>query len=252
MRPLLALSLLACGLTGVRADDPRPAASNVPFAEYPRIHPDRRVSFRLRAPDAKGVKVQPGGTDNGLGKGPYEMERADDGIWTVTIPPAVPGFHYYWLVVDGVQVNDPGSETFFGYGKPTSGVEIPEPGVDFYDIKDVPHGEVRSLWYHSKITGKPRRATVYTPPDYDADARRLSGALPPARCRRGRAGLDNPGPGELHPRQPHRHREGGADDRGHGQWICHEARRGPRRARAAGRGRGWPTSRVSRRYSSAS
>ena len=35
-------------------------------------------------------------------------------------PPAVPGFHYYWLLVDGVAVNDPGSETFFGWGRPTS------------------------------------------------------------------------------------------------------------------------------------
>src|SRR5215469_533312 len=168
MRYLLALALLACGLAGARADDAKPATSNVARAGYPRIHPDRRVTFRLRAPDAKGVKVQPGGADNGLGKGPYEMERSDDGNWTVTIPPAVPGFHYYWLVVDGVAVNDPGSETFFGYGKPTSGVEVPEKGVDFYDAKDVPHGEVRAFWYHSRVTGKPRRAFVYTPPGYDA------------------------------------------------------------------------------------
>jgi enterochelin esterase family protein len=69
--------------------------------------------------------------------------------------------------VDGVAVNDPGSETFFGYGKETSGVEVPEKGVDFYDARYVPHGEVRTLWYHSKVTGKPRRAFVYTPPGYD-------------------------------------------------------------------------------------
>ena len=56
-------------------DDARPAASNVPRAEYPRVHPDGRVSFRLRAPDAKKVQVQPGGADNGMGKGPYDMDR---------------------------------------------------------------------------------------------------------------------------------------------------------------------------------
>jgi enterochelin esterase-like enzyme len=169
MSPLLVLSLLVCGPTGGRADtDTRPATSNVPRAEYPRIHADGRVTFRLKAPGAKKVQVQPGGQDNGLGKGPYPMERAADGTWTVTTPPAVPGFHYYWLIVDGVAVNDPGSETFFGYGRQTSGVEIPEKGGDFYDAKDVPHGEVRALWYHSKLTGKPRRAFVYTPPDYDA------------------------------------------------------------------------------------
>jgi hypothetical protein len=170
MRFLLAFSLLARGLSAVEADDSKPATSNVPRALYPRIHPDRRVTFRLKAPEAKSVKVQPGGSDNGLGKGPYEMQRSDEGTWTVTIPPAVPGFHYYWLIVDGVAVNDPGSETFFGYGKPTSGVEVPEPGADYYETRDVPHGEVRSLWSHSKITGSPRRAMVYTPPGFDAGA----------------------------------------------------------------------------------
>jgi enterochelin esterase-like enzyme len=172
MKHVLTLLFLACVLTPVLGDDARPASTNVPRAEYPRVHPDGRVSFRLKAPHAKKVQVQPGGADNGLGKGPYEMKRGEGGAWTVTTPPAVPGFHYYWLVVDGVAVNDPGSETFFGYGRQTSGVEAPEKkGVDFYDAKDVPHGEVRALWYHSKVTGKARRALVYTPPGYDAAPR---------------------------------------------------------------------------------
>ena len=66
-------------------------------------------------------------------------------------------------------MNDPGSDTFFGTGKPTSGIEIPEKGVDFYHAKDVPHGEVRSRWYTSKVTGQTRHIMVYTPPGYDAD-----------------------------------------------------------------------------------
>jgi enterochelin esterase-like enzyme len=170
MGSLLTFWLLAGSLSVAWADDgSRPATTNVPRAEYPRVHPDRTVTLRFQAPDAKKVQVQPGGADNGLGKGPYDMERGDDGNWTVTTPPAVPGFHYYWLVVDGAAVNDPSSETFFGYGKPTSGVEVPEPGVDFYDAKDVPHGELRALWYHSKVTGSVRRAFVYTPPGYDAN-----------------------------------------------------------------------------------
>ena len=171
MRSLMLLALLACDLGLAQADEgARPATSNVPRAEYPRIAPDRRVTFRLKAPEAKRVQVQPGGADNGLGKGPFDMARAEDGTWTATTPPAVPGFHYYWLSVDGVAVNDPCSETYFGYGKLTSGVEVPEAGVDFYDAKDVPHGEVRALWYHSKITGLLRRAFVYTPPGYDVVA----------------------------------------------------------------------------------
>jgi enterochelin esterase-like enzyme len=82
----------------------------------------------------------------------------------------VPGFHYYWFVLDGAAVADPSSETFFGYGKQVSGVEVPEPGADYYAAKDVPHGELRAAWYHSMVTGQPRRAYVYTPSGYDAEA----------------------------------------------------------------------------------
>ncbi len=149
------------------ADGGTPASSNVSGAEYPRVHRDRRVTFRLHAPTASTVLVQPGGSDSGLGKGPYAMRRDAEGNWMATTPPTVPGFHYYWLVVDGVAVNDPGSETYFGYGRQTSGVEVPEENVTFYDAKEVPHGTVRSFFYHSGTTGKLRRAMVYTPPGYD-------------------------------------------------------------------------------------
>ena len=113
---------------------PRLPTSRAPST---RVHTDRRVTFRLKAVDAKQIQVQPGGADNGLGKGPFNMERDSDGNWTFTTPPVVPGFHYYWLLVDGVAVNDPGSETYFGYSKPTSAVEVPEAGADFYEAKDV-------------------------------------------------------------------------------------------------------------------
>ena len=153
-----------------KSDESKPASTNVGNAAYPRIHPDLRVTFQLKAPDAKKVQVV---GNFGLGKGgPWEMERGEDGVWTVTTPPVIPGFHYYTLSVDGVQVNDPASDTFFGTGKPTSGIEIPEKGVDFYHAKDVPHGEVRSRWYKSKVTGQTRHIMVYTPPGYDADPKK--------------------------------------------------------------------------------
>ncbi len=142
----------------------QPASSNVLFATSPQVYPDRSVSFSLKAPDAREVQVAGG---DGLGKGPFPMKRGADDVWTVTIPPAVPGFHYYWFVVDGLQVNDPGSQTYFGYGRETGGIEIPETGADYYAIHDVPHGEVRARWYKSKVTGEWRRCYVYTPPDYD-------------------------------------------------------------------------------------
>ncbi len=164
---IIALAFLVCGYCWAQTDDSRPATSNVRGAEYPRVHSDLRATFRLKAPDAPKVQLQPGGNDNGLGQGPMDMTRADDGTWSITIPPAVPGFHYYWFLVDGVAVNDPGSETYFGYSKECSGIEIPENGVDYDAAKDVPHGDVRIHWYFSKTTQAWRRIYVYTPPDYD-------------------------------------------------------------------------------------
>jgi enterochelin esterase-like enzyme len=149
------------------SDESKPASTNVNNSAYPRVHPDLRVTLQLKAPDAERVQVV---GNFGLGKGgPWEMKPGAGGVWTVTTPPVIPGFHYYTLSVDGVQVNDPASDTFFGTGKPTSGIEIPEQGVDFYHPKDVPHGEVRSRWYKSGVTGQTRHVLVYTPPGYDTD-----------------------------------------------------------------------------------
>lgn len=166
------LILAGClaGLSGLPAADTSvPAPSNVRGGEYPRIHSDLRVTFRLRAPTAQSVEVLPAGNDNGMGKGPFAMTKGAEGVWTVTTPPVRPGFHYYNLVIDGFPCNDPSSETYFGWAKQTSGLEVPDPGLDFYEAKDVPHGEVRMHWYRSKVTGALRRAFVYTPPGYDSN-----------------------------------------------------------------------------------
>ena len=173
MKRLLAIVVLTVGLSYAQAPkDSKPASSNVPGAEYPRIHSDLRFTFQLTAPGAQKVQLMPGGADNGLGKGPIDMAKDAKGVWTVTTQPAVPGFHYYWFILDGFAANDPGSETFFGWGKQCSGVEVPEQGVDFYDARDVPHGEVRVRVYRSRTTGEWRRAYVYTPPDYDRSTQR--------------------------------------------------------------------------------
>jgi enterochelin esterase-like enzyme len=167
----IALFFILIGGLGRAQSDSQAAPSNVRGAEYPRVHSDLRVSFRIKAPDARKVQLQPGGDDNGLGKGPVDMIRADDGTWSVTLPPVVPGFHYYWFLVDSVAVSDPASETYFGWGKECSGVEVPGPDADFYAPKDVPHGDVRARWYFSKTTRQWRRAIVYTPPEYDVKPR---------------------------------------------------------------------------------
>jgi enterochelin esterase family protein len=164
MKTVPIISMLACGICWAQAaDDSRPASTNVMGAQYPRVYSDSRAAFQLKAPDAKTVQVQIGGAK-------YDMKRGDDGVWNGTTPPLVVGFHYYYLIVDGVTVSDPGSHAYFGVSKDSSGIEIPEAGVDYYLPKDVPHGDVRAKWYLSKVTGAWRRCFVYTPPDYEKNA----------------------------------------------------------------------------------
>lgn len=136
-----------------------PASTNVPNAQYPQILPDNRVIFQIKAPDAQKIQVD-------LGK-KYDMVKDTAGVWRVTTEPIVIGFHYYSLIIDGVPVVDPGSQTFYGMGRMASGIDIPEAGADYYLPKNVPHGQVRTVSYYSGITRSWRRAFVYTPPAYD-------------------------------------------------------------------------------------
>jgi len=132
-------------------------------AQYPRVDAQRRAIFKINAPEAQSIVVSLGRT---------ALTKGEDGFWTGTTPPLDPGFHYYTLKINGVDVADPASETFFGTNKVVSGIEIPEEGVDFYTIKNVPHGEVRSFWYFAASTGEHRQAFVYTPPGYDKDTKK--------------------------------------------------------------------------------
>jgi enterochelin esterase-like enzyme len=165
MRFLL-LALAGCALCGGQpAEECKPSSLNIPGAPYPCVYADRRVAFRMAAPDAQKVQVRLGGT--------HDMTRGADGFWTVTIPPQVIGFHYYTVVVDGAPIADPSTRTFFGSGWDNSAIEIPEAAdVTYYLPQDVPHGQVSQRWYFSKITAKWRRCYVYTPPDYDAAKKR--------------------------------------------------------------------------------
>src|ERR1022692_2035421 len=93
-----ALALLCCGACWAQgAEDCKPSALNIPGAPYPCVYSDRRVSFRVSAPDAQKVQV-------GLG-GRHDMTKGTDGLWTFTIPPQVIGFHYYSIDRKSTRLN---------------------------------------------------------------------------------------------------------------------------------------------------
>ena len=66
-----------------------------------------------------------------------------------------------------------------------NGFEVPDPGVDFYDLKDIPHGNVLIKNYYSKTANSWRHIFVYTPPGYEqGHFRPLPGVLSATRRRR--------------------------------------------------------------------
>ena len=156
---ILYLFLAGMAINAQYAGEGIPASTNVTNARYPRILPDNRVIFQVNAPEANRVQID-------LGK-KYDLVRSESGVWRVITDPQVPGFHYYSLIIDGAVVADPASESFYGMGRMASGIEIPEKGIDFYETKDVPHGDIRNRTYFSKTTGTWRRLNIYVPPGYD-------------------------------------------------------------------------------------
>lgn len=136
-----------------------PAESTIRSAKYPQILPDGSAIFRIKAPEAEKIQLD-------LGK-KYDMVKNGDGVWETITDSLSEGFHYYSLIIDGVAVADPASESFYGMGRMASGFEVPFKGDDYYTVKNVPHGDIRIKRYYSNVTNSWRNFYMYTPPAYD-------------------------------------------------------------------------------------
>lgn len=137
------------------------SSTNVPGYEYPRLDKERCAYFRFHAPKASKLQVDCCGKK-------YDMQKDENGFWSVKTDPLVVGFHYYFLIADGIQVVDPSVYTFFGCCRMAGGIEVPEGAEgDYYRPQNVSHGQVRSCTYYSESTKKYRRCMVYTPAEYE-------------------------------------------------------------------------------------
>ena len=54
------------------------------------------------------------------------MQPDGKGNFMAVTDPLVPGFHYYFMNIGGVNFIDPATETFFGCNRESGGIEIPE------------------------------------------------------------------------------------------------------------------------------
>ena len=159
--------LLLLPLTGVvHAQQAAPTA-----VRSPEVSPDRRVTFRVHAPNASKVTV----FCECLSNEPALAKDAE-GIWSVTVGPVEPDLYEYHFTVDGTDNLDQRNPVVKYNSRPNlieSVLEVPGSAPMFYDLKPVPHGTVSIKYYPSKTTGTTRRAYVYTPPDYERSTGRL-------------------------------------------------------------------------------
>jgi enterochelin esterase family protein len=146
-------------------EDFKPSTLNQQGRQYPEVNSQRRVRTRLVAPQAQSVLFDIGGVR-------YPMTKGADNAWIGVSNAQDEGFHYYQLWVDGVSVPDPGTLMFYGASRWGSGVEVPAHDADFYAVKNVPHGQLREVYFPSKIANATLRCYVYTPPEYEKGSKR--------------------------------------------------------------------------------
>lgn len=138
----------------------KPSSNTQPGKDYPMVNSERRVRASVSAPDAHTVQLD-------ISAVKYDLKKDANGIWTGESAPQDEGFHYYQLWIDGAAVPDPSSLYYYGAMRWGSGIDIPAHDENIYEIKDVPHGQIREIYFPSKSTNCDRRAFVYTPPDYE-------------------------------------------------------------------------------------
>ncbi|MFN7992242.1 MAG: alpha/beta hydrolase-fold protein [Bryobacteraceae bacterium] len=157
MHRILWIAVAVSGLPGL-AQPPKPVVS-------PEVNPDRSVTFRLRAPNAKEVLLDRAGVPHA------PMQHADDGTWTLTTDPLEPDFYSYSFEVDGVTMVDPSNPVRVpNLLSNSSEVHVPGPSSLPWELNDVPHGVIHHHFYRSEIIGDQRDYYVYTPPGYDPHA----------------------------------------------------------------------------------
>ena len=136
--------------------------------QSPEVHPDRSVTFRLRAPNAKEVSLSLEGAKS------MPMQKDEQGVWSATSGPLEPDYYGYSFSVDGVGLHDPSNpEIKPNFLYVSSEVHVPGPASLPWELNDVPHGTIHHHFYKSGVVGDNRDFYVYTPPGYDATAKTL-------------------------------------------------------------------------------
>lgn len=154
-----ALFFVASAVLALAQQPPAP-----PQFVSPEVSADRKITFRLLAPNAESVMLT-GSDIPGNGKG-APMTKGEKGIWEVTLGPVPAGAFRYRFMVGGVPVVDPRNPAVSESNDNAWSVAL-VPGAPMVDVGDVPHGALSAVYYKSSVLGRMRRMHVYTPAGYE-------------------------------------------------------------------------------------
>lgn len=146
------------------------AQQNVGFrtanVNSPVVNADKTVTFNIVAPKAKAVSVAGDWEANG-GKG--TLTKGKNGVWTYTTPVLPSEMYTYRFTIDGVTTIDPlNSFTRRDVGNVFSMFFVDGGNADYYQVRDVAHGSIQTLWMPQQgLENTYRRMNVYLPPHYN-------------------------------------------------------------------------------------
>jgi enterochelin esterase family protein len=158
-----------------QAPGPGRGAAQGPVVTSPEVQRDRRVTFRILAPEAQTVELRSPGDIPGVGGrgvAPPQLTKGADGVWERTFGPLPAGAYRYVFVVNGLTVVDARNPVTSQTNTTVYSLAV-VPGSDVFDTKNVPHGAVASVHYNSTALGGIRRMHVYTPPGYETSRERF-------------------------------------------------------------------------------
>lgn len=138
--------------------------SRAPQLQSPVVHPDRKVTFSVRAPNAQKVELS-----GQFQKGNQPLTKDTNGVWSITVGPIEPNLYPYNFVIDGIGVADSANQDLFPNERfKPSLVDVPGDQPSLHSVQNVPHGEMSYHFYESKTLKRTRPLVIYTPPGYRA------------------------------------------------------------------------------------
>ena len=153
---LLAIALLMTALTmSAQGFMATPANS-------PDIAKNGAVTFKVKAADADTVRLVIDSRVDTL------MEHTGNETWSITLRDLEPDLYMYYYVIDGMKVLDNENAHVLRDVKNVMSAFVLDPKGDCpMAVHDVPHGEVRAVWYSSPTLGMKRRMMIYLPAGYE-------------------------------------------------------------------------------------